>query len=449
MLTPVGLMEGSSRARAIAGSAVAPPQAEVVVIGGGYVGTSAALTLAERGVSVALCEKGVIAGEASGRSMGYVDSQLLDPVKLELVGRSKALWGQMNQRTCIDTGYRPTGLIQSLADPAMRSAAEAWLTSIRDIPGIEARLLTSQELTELLPEMRGPPPAALYTPTDACVEPELAAPAIAEAAKRRGAHILQQCAVRGLETQAGRVSAVVTERGAIACGAVILAGGSWTPLFLKRLGVSLPQLSVYLSMMSVTGVLEGPKIPFSAGSYGFRPHADGDWSIGVVDFAAPIELTTLRNLPRLMPAIRAFWPMARIGFSPRQFWREFRTGSHWSLDRPSPFEQRRVQVPEFRAQPIERAFAELCEHFPVFRPARVKERWSGVINSTPDNMPVIGPLTGHLGVFVGTALTFGLTMGPAAGEALADLAMGRAPAIDLHPYRLDRFSDGSPISYRP
>jgi glycine/D-amino acid oxidase-like deaminating enzyme len=137
----VGLIEGSSRARSIVSSPVVPRQVDVVVIGGGFVGTTAALTLAERGVSVALCEKGVIAGEASGRSMGYIDSQLLDPVKFELVRRAKILRCQMNDRIRMDTGYRSTGLIQSLATPAMCAAAEGWLQSVRDFPDMQASIL--------------------------------------------------------------------------------------------------------------------------------------------------------------------------------------------------------------------------------------------------------------------------------------------------------------------
>jgi glycine/D-amino acid oxidase-like deaminating enzyme len=54
----------------------------------------------------------------------------------------------------------------------------------------------------------------------------------------------------------------------------------------------------------------------------------------------------------------------------------------------------------------------------------------------------------HPGLIVGAGFYFGMTMAPAAGEALADLAMGQKPRIDLNLYRLSRFSDGSPIVFR-
>jgi glycine/D-amino acid oxidase-like deaminating enzyme len=445
--TPVQLLESRSRARAIQGDSELPNSADVVIIGGGFVGSCAALTLAERGISVALCEKGVIAGEASGRSMGYVDSQMLDPVKFEIVSRSKALWSQLNSRTGADTGYRPTGLLQALAGPEDQQWAETWLGSINGVPLIDGRVVTGKELSALVPGLQDPPAAALYTPSDASVEPQLAAPAVAEAARRKGAHILQGCAVRGLETRAGRVSAVVTEKGTIACNSVVLAGGAWSSLFLKSLGLSLPQLNVYMSMMGLSAV-PGPKIPYSAGSYGFRPQTDGRYTLGGVHFAAPIEPATLANLSRLAPAIRAFWPMASVGFSPSQFWRDLRQPSSWPLDRPSPFEAQRIVEPEFRSGPLEAGLKELQHFFPVFRDARIVDRWSGIVTSTPDNMPVIGAVPDRPGLFVGTAFTFGLTMGPAAGEALADLAMGRTPTIKLQSYRFERFSDGSPITFR-
>jgi len=444
--TPVGLLDGQSRARAVTTDDALPAAVDVAIIGGGFVGTSAALTLAERGVSTALFEKGVIAGEASGRSMGYIDSQLLDPGKMDLVARSKAIWAELNTRTGLETGYRPTGLVESLGSPDEVAGAEAWLAAIRGMPGADGRILRAKEIAALYPGMVDPPPAALLTPGDASAEPQLAAPAMAEAAQNHGARILQRCAVRGLEFTDRRVSAVVTERGRVACQSVVLAGGAWTPLFASSLGVQLPQLEIFLSMMGLSAVA-GPKVPLSADGYGFRPQIDGGYSFGVVDFAAPIQPATLRNFFRLRPAVEAFWPMAHVGVSPSDFWRDLVAPSTWRLDAPSPFEARRVLVPEFRAAPLIDGLARLHAHFPVFRGATVRDRWSGIVTSFPDNMPVIAPVRDRPGLYIGTGFTYGLTMGPAAGEALADLATGRVPVIDLHPYRLERFSDGTPLEF--
>ncbi|PMW45569.1 D-amino-acid oxidase, partial [Pseudomonas sp. GW460-11-11-14-LB11] len=83
-----------------------------------------------------------------------------------------------------------------------------------------------------------------YTPVDGRAEPQKAAPAIAEAARDKGASILTECAVRGIETTGGKISGVVTERGTIGCSAVVLAGGAWSNLFCGLYGIDLPQLKV-------------------------------------------------------------------------------------------------------------------------------------------------------------------------------------------------------------
>ena len=90
-----GIVPGVARAQTVESDRDVPAEADVVVIGGGYLGCITALNLAERGVSVVLCEKGVVAGEASGRAVGLVEYELLSPVKMELIARSIELWHAM------------------------------------------------------------------------------------------------------------------------------------------------------------------------------------------------------------------------------------------------------------------------------------------------------------------------------------------------------------------
>ncbi|QGZ56897.1 NAD(P)/FAD-dependent oxidoreductase [Paraburkholderia acidiphila] len=424
-----------------------PKQVDVVVIGGGFVGTSTALVLAERGVRVALCEKGVIAGEASGRSMGYVDSQYADPEKLELIARSKAIWQSLNDRTGQDTGYRLTGLLAGLTTSEDRAGAEEWLTIVRGLEGAEGRMVTRQEIQRLFPGMEAPPEAGLFSPNDASVEPQWAAPAIATGAQRKGAKILQGCAVRGIETSGGAISGVITERGPIACKAVVLAGGAWSPMFAGSLGLSLVQFEIAMTMMSLTPV-PGPTVSMSNPAYGIRRQVDGGYSFGVVDFAAPIVPKTFAHARELLPAIEFFWPLSHPGFSPSEFWRQLTMPTRWALDSPSPFEARRIMVPELCVGPTAHGLAQLRKDYTLFKAAQVREIWSGLISTTADNMPIISAIPEYPGLFVGSGFSYGLTMGPAAGEALADLAMGRTPSINLHPFRLDRFSDGSKLAFR-
>src|SRR5712691_2133930 len=191
---------------------VLPARADVVIVGGGIIGTSTALFLAQKGISTVLCEKGHIAGEQSSRNWGWCRKMGRDPRELPLIIESLRLWQGMNE------------------------LLEAELEHARQYQ-LDTRIISRGEAAELMPGLTGNWTGALYTASDGKAEPQRAAPAIAEAARRQGAAVLTQCAVRGIETAGGRISAVVTERGPIACGSVVLAGGAWSRLFCGNLGI--------------------------------------------------------------------------------------------------------------------------------------------------------------------------------------------------------------------
>src|SRR5271170_254007 len=200
-----------------------PARVDVVIIGGGVIGASAALFLAEKGVSVALCEKGHIAGEQSSRNWGWCRKMGRDPRELPLIIESLRLWQGMNERVTAETGFRQPGIMYLAETPAELSQLEGWLDHARQYQ-LDTRLLTRAEAGELMPGLTGNWSGALYTASDGKAEPQRGAPAIAEAARRHGAAIVTQCAARGIETEGGRVSAVVTEKGRISCDKVVLAG---------------------------------------------------------------------------------------------------------------------------------------------------------------------------------------------------------------------------------
>ena len=101
-----------------------PAQAEVVVVGGGIAGVATALELAERGRRVVLCEKGVIAGEQSGRNWGWCRSMGRDPRELPLMLASLELWRGVDTRIGAETGFRQTGTLYSCPDEA--AFAKRW-----------------------------------------------------------------------------------------------------------------------------------------------------------------------------------------------------------------------------------------------------------------------------------------------------------------------------------
>src|SRR6202140_1469426 len=193
-----------------------PATTSVVVIGGGIIGTFAALTLAGRGIPVVLCEKGYIACGQSSRNWGWCRRGGRDEREMPLIVKSLQLWRDMNRLTEADTGFRECGVLyvgESELDKA-RFVEWAEMAKPHDIGD---RVVRGAGLAALMPGASRAYACGLYVPTDGCAEPQRAAPAIARAAQRKGAIILAHCAVRGIERAGGRAAAVITERGRITC----------------------------------------------------------------------------------------------------------------------------------------------------------------------------------------------------------------------------------------
>jgi glycine/D-amino acid oxidase-like deaminating enzyme len=420
-----------------------PDRADVVVIGGGIIGTSAALFLAEKGISIVLCEKGHVAGEQSSRNWGWCRKMVRDPRELPLAIESLRLWEGMNERVAAETGFRTCGIMY-LADSAEDLARLAgWLEHARQYQ-LDTRVIDGTEVARRLPGTAKGWAGGLYTPSDGKAEPQLAVPAIAAAARRRGAVILQGCAARGIETAAGRVAAVVTEKGSIACSAAVLAGGAWSRLFCGNLGIALPQLKVLGSVMRTERLDGGPEISASGGLFGYRKRMDGGYTVATLGVRT-IDLVpdSFRLLPQYLPSARLHWKKLRFRAG-RRFLEEWRTKRRWALDEASPFERVRVLDPAADPHVLERARASIAEAFPAFRNLRVAESWGGMIDVMPDAVPVISAVDALPGFFIATGFSgHGFGIGPGAGRLIADMVAGAAPIVDPAPFRLARFTDGS------
>src|SRR5437899_5897394 len=237
---------------------VLPARADVVIVGGGIIGTSTALFLAQRRIPTLLCEKGLIAGEQSSRNWGWCRKMGRDPREIQLILESMRLWRGMNAMLGAETGFREAGIIRLTDQHADVEEWQAWLACARDYQ-IDTRIVTASELDEVVSASPRRWRAAMVTPSDGRAEPRLATPAIANAARRLGATVLTACAVRGIETKAGRVAAAITEKGRVVCDSIVLAGGAWSRLFCRSLGLELPQLKVMTSVLRTAKLEGGPE----------------------------------------------------------------------------------------------------------------------------------------------------------------------------------------------
>jgi glycine/D-amino acid oxidase-like deaminating enzyme len=424
---------------------ILPQSTDVVVIGAGIIGVSAALTLAERGIPVVLVEKGVIAGEQSSRNWGWCRQQGRDPRELPLVIESLRLWRGLNQRIEGETGFRQCGVAYLAQTAAELVTREAWLDVAKTF-GLDSQLLDRRELNRLLPGGAVSYTGALFTASDGRAEPMLAVPAMARGAQRRGAIILEHTAARGIETRAGAICNVVTERGRIDCNSVILAGGIWSRLFCQPLGIDLPQLKVVSSALRTKPLPGGPDVSASGHGFAFRKRLDGGYTVahgGVINYELVPD--SLRLMTRFLPLA---W-MARNELRPRfssRFGIEWRESKSWTLNEISPFEKIRILDPAPLTSVLRTAMRNLKEAYPVFEELQVAEEWAGMIDVTPDAVPIISATPELSGLFLATGFSgHGFGIGPAAGQLAVDLLTGVPTKIDPHPFALSRFFDGSRI----
>jgi glycine/D-amino acid oxidase-like deaminating enzyme len=305
-------------------------------------------------------------------------------------------------------------------------------------------MLTRDETAALLPGLTGDWQGGLYTASDGRGEPQKAAPAIATAAQRHGATVLQQCAVRGIEMQAGRVAGVVTERGRIACDSVVLAGGAWSRLFCGNLDLRLPQLKVLSSVMRTEPFDAGLETSCSGFGFGVRKRLDGGYNVASWNGnVADIVPDTFRFFSDFLPSLRLQWSNLRLRIGGR-FLEEWQVPRHWALDAPSPFERVRTLDPAPHQPILDQARQHVTAAFPAFRDMKVAESWGGLIDVTPDGVPVISAVDTLPGFFIATGFTgHGFGIGPGAGRLMAELVTGEAPVVDPTPFRYSRFTDGS------
>lgn len=421
-----------------------PTRTGVVVVGGGIVGVSTALFLARKGIPVVLCEKGQIAGEQSSRNWGWVRKMGRDPCEVPLAIEAQKLWSEMDIQTGAETGFRRCGIVYLCRTPEELARREAWLDQVARPHQLDSRLLTRDEMGRVLPGLAGSWAGALFTPSDGRAEPQRAAPAIALAARAHGATILTGCAVRGIDAQAGRVAGVVTEKGRIACDSVVLAGGVWSRMFCRQLGIRLPQLRVMSSVMRTEPIADGPETSASGRGFSLRKRIDGgytvaSWSGNVHD----IMPDTLRFARDFLPALRHQAGTLKLRLT-GEFAREMMAPRRWSLDSVTPFERTRVLDPPPHAPILAEAETNLKAAFPAFHTMRIAERWGGVIDVTPDAVPVISAVDTLPGFFIATGFTgHGFGIGPGAGRLMAELVTGETPVVDPTPFRYSRFTDGS------
>lgn len=424
-----------------------PSEADIVVIGGGVIGVCTALFAARKGLRVVLLEKGRIAAEQSSRNWGWVRVQGRDLAEIPVALESQRLWQDLDAECNGRLGLRTIGVSFLARDAAQMASFGAWAEQARP-HGVDSRLLSRAETDTLLGGARGHWAGALHTPSDMKAEPWVAVPELARLAREAGATIVEHCAVRGLDREGGRVAGVVTEAGRIKAPSVVLAGGAWSALFLRRHGVDIPQLSVRSTALATGRVPQVVNTASVGWALAMRPREDGGVTLAPGAYAELLlGPDAIRHAkPYLKLALQGSFDMHLRRPAPKGYPDAFSTPRRWSDGETSPFERMRILDPAPNAEKVSELKRRFAQAYPQVGEVPMQAAWAGMIDVLPDVVPIVDRVARIPGLTVCTGMCgHGFGAGPGFGRITADLAAGEDPGTDLSRFRLARFFDGSKL----
>lgn len=420
-----------------------PQQSDVVVIGAGILGVMTAINLAERGLSVVIVEKGNIAGEQSSRFYGQAITYKMPDETFLLHHLGKHRWREMNAKVGVDTTYRTQGRVEVPLDEEDLVHVRSWIDERSknvgsDIP-FKTRIIEGSELNQRLRGAKSDWKIAGFEEDSGSFDAEVTAFVMAEYAKKIGIKIYTNCAARGLETHAGVISDVVTEKGAIKTSQVVVAGGVWSRLFMQNLGVDVPTLPAYQSQQLISAAPNAPggnvALP---GNIFFREQADGTYATSPRVIVAPVVKESFTYGYKYLPLLAMPDFPVHISLN-EQLINSFTQDTSWKLDEVSPFEKNRdmtalPDLPELNA-----SLEKLKTEFPAFKDSKLVDQWSGAMAIAPDENPIISEVKEYPGLVINTATGWGMTESPVSAEITADLLLGKEPVINAKSFSLYRF----------
>ncbi len=367
---------------------------DIIVIGGGITGCAAADALAREGHSVTLLEKTGIAAMASGWTLAGVRQSGRDPAELPLAKSAVQIWAGLNEALDADVEYRRKGNLR-LARTSAEVEVILKLVQDQKALGLDLTFLPDNAAVRAVaPAISEQVLAASFCPTDGHANPVKATRAFAASAKRHGATIRERVAATGIRVDNGRAVGVETADGFLPAACVIAASGVNTPAFLAPLGIDLP-----LSVKIVSVLQSEPLSPVFEQVFG----------VANADCAGRQEVDGCLRVTNGL----GDWPG---------------DPARWSVEALKP-----------SAEDVETLVSRVAHFLPAIREAKIARTWGGLIDLTPDALPVIDTPIEGLVVAAGFS-GHGFCLGPVSGRIAADLALGRKPQHDIEPFRFDRFA---------
>lgn len=365
--------------------------ADVVVIGGGIIGTAAAYFLARAGADVVVLDRDQEPSQASVRNGGGIRAQCRNHTERLLAMRSIELWHELQARTETSFEYRTAGNLRlALSTAALADLETEGQQEERD--GLHTEVWPQAELRRRAPYLDHRFAGAKYCATDGHANPILATWMLVQEAGRAGARRLPGADVTAIETSGGQVAAVRGQHRSggfrIETPAVVHAAGPWTRRLAAGIGVDLP-ITPARNTMFVTQAV-APVLPEFVSSHEvgvyLRQAAQGHIHVGGV-------FTTAGTFDQSVPA----GDLTRL--------------------------------------------ARAVEILPALSAMKVLRSWAGTLDMTPDHLPVIGAVPEVAGYFAAAGFSgHGFCLGPAVGELLSNLVCAEPPRVDPAPLSPQRFA---------
>lgn len=414
--------------------------ADVVIVGGGIVGCSTALWLAERGVKVIVLERGQVASEQSSRAWGFVRQQGRHEAEIPLAREANRIWHNLTQRLgAVATEFEVSGILMPAETEEDEERVAVGLDDAT-ANGLDSRRVDAAEIRALVPQMKADWRCGLYTPGDAYAEPTVASRSIAREARNAGAEILEGVAVTGLKTVGDKVVGVRTRDGDIDADTVLLAAGIGTAHLARGIGLDLPIQMIRSSVGRTTPSVPFTRIAVWGPKVAYRPRRDGSFVIGNgyrgvgADYDLTIE--SLRGLRHFLPAYRRNWRQLKLSLGA-----EFVDVLRRAVSRDGQV----VQLPEpgVNRKKVSGNFQQFCRLFPHLDGLSLQASWAGRIDLTPDVIPIIDRPDPSQNLFVAAGFSgHGFALGPAVGEQMAQWITEGRSKLDLTAFKADRFTRG-------
>ncbi len=372
---------------------------DIIIIGGGITGCASAWNLARSGRKVRLLERHHIAAMASGWTLGGVRQSGRDPAELPLASAAVALWPQLSELLGYDTGYAQHGNLR-LARNRDEAALLREMVKQQNALGLSLSFLEgNRAVRDLAPALSGQVQAASFCPSDGFADPVAATAGFARASEQYGARVDQGISVESVALSKGRVCGVETSSGFIATDCVIVAAGTHSPNLLAPLGLTLP-----LKVTKVQ-VVQTEVVP---------PCFNQVFGVANADCAGRQE------------------PNGRFRF----------TSGLFAFDGDPDRWSEALLLPSDKDKAALRA--RVAEVLPAAACAAVSRVWGGLIDLTPDALPVIDAPRRVPGLIIAAGFSgHGFGIGPISGRLVAELAQGLDPFLSTRAFALDRFQSTS------